>query len=246
MNLQLSIFNFKFLVCSVVGQALGELDDSGSAQAVGSQFDELLSILQGGDAAGGLDLHMGGNMLGEQLHIGKGSAGGGEAGGGLDIVGAGVGHALAQGDLLLIGQQTGLDDDLQDAAHAMFLDLMDLLGDLGPLAFLGPADVDDHIHFVSTVTDGIMGHEALGGGGGIAVGEADNGANSQLFAHIFLGLLHEGSGDADGSGGILHTIVADGLDVSPGSGLSQQGVVAFCKNFRKLHNIVLLLNVIRN
>ena len=32
--------------------------------------------------------------------------------GGLDIVSAGIGYALAQGDLLLVGQQAGLDDDL--------------------------------------------------------------------------------------------------------------------------------------
>ena len=48
-------------------------------------------------------------MLGKKLHIRKGGASLGKAGGGLDIVCAGVGDALAKGDLLLVGQQAGLN-----------------------------------------------------------------------------------------------------------------------------------------
>ena len=83
---------------------------------------------------------MGRNIFCEQLHIRKGSAGLGETGGGLDIICAGIGNALAQGDLLLVGQQTGLDDDLQELAVAGSLDGSDLGGQVFPLAFLSPAD----------------------------------------------------------------------------------------------------------
>ena len=55
---------------------------------------------------------MGRNMSGEQLHIGEGCTGLGKTGGGLDIIRAGIGNALAQGDLFFVRQQAGLDDDL--------------------------------------------------------------------------------------------------------------------------------------
>ena len=91
---------------------------------------------------------------------------------------------------------------------------------------------------------GFLGGAAVGGlgdlgfGGAVAIGETDHGANSQLIAHIFLGLLHKRSGDADGCGGVLHTVVADGLDVSPGSGLTQQGVVALGENVFQFHKYI--------
>ena len=107
-----STLNTSHLIGAVVFQALGDLHNTGSAQTGSAQFDELLSILQGRNAAGGLDLHMGSHMLCKQFHIGKGGAGLGEAGGGLDVIGAGIGNALAQGDLFFVRQQAGLDDDL--------------------------------------------------------------------------------------------------------------------------------------
>ena len=62
-------------ISAVVLEALGDLDDAGGAKAGSAQGDELFSVLQAGDAAGSLDLYMGGNMLGEQLHIVEGGAG---------------------------------------------------------------------------------------------------------------------------------------------------------------------------
>ena len=120
---------------------------------------------------------MGRNMLGKECHIFKGCAGLGETGGGLDVIGAGIGNALAKGDLLVIRQQAGLDDDLQELALAGSLDGSNFGSDLLPLAFLGPANVDDHVHFIGAVVHSIGGHEAFGSGGGIAVGEADDGAD---------------------------------------------------------------------
>ena len=105
-----SAFLILHLIRAIIFKALGNLDDSGSAQAVSAQGDELFSVFQAGNTAGGLDLHMGGNMLGKEFHVGKGCAGLGESGGSLDIVCAGVGHTLAERNLLLIRQQAGLDD----------------------------------------------------------------------------------------------------------------------------------------
>ena len=174
-------------------------------------------------------------MLCEQLHVGEGGTGLRKTGGSLDIIGTGVRNALAKSDLLIVGQQAGFDDDLQELTLAGGLDGGDLIGDLGPLALLGPADVDDHVHFVGAVIHGIGGHEALCGSGGVAIGEADDGADGQAFAHIFLGLLDEGGGDADGSGGVLHAVVANGLNLSPCGGLRQQSVVALGENFLEFH-----------
>ena len=129
-------FHFTFLICAVVCQTLGDLHDSGGAQTGCAQSDELLSVIDGGNAACGLDLHMGSNVLGKQLHIGEGSACGGEASGGLDVVSAGVGDTLAQGDLLLIGEQAGFDDDLQKFALAGSLNGSNFCGDFRKFALL--------------------------------------------------------------------------------------------------------------
>ena len=45
---------------------------------------------------------------------------------------------------------------------------------------------------------------------------------------------------ADGGGFVLHSVVADGLDVCPGGGLCQKGVVALGENLRKFHGNTLL------
>ena len=60
-------------------------------------------------------------MLGEELHVGEGSAGLGESGGSLDVVGATLGYALAKLDFLLIGKIAGFNDYLENMAAADFL-----------------------------------------------------------------------------------------------------------------------------
>ena len=109
-------------VSVVIFQSFGDLHNTAGAQAVGTQFNELFRVLQRGDAAGGLDLHMRGHMSLEQRHIGEGRARFRKTGGGLNIVRSGIGYALAQGDLFLVGEQAGLDDDLQQLSLAGFLD----------------------------------------------------------------------------------------------------------------------------
>ena len=217
-------------------QSLCDLDNAGGSQTGRAQHNELLRVGKAGNAAGSLDLHMGRDMGGEQLHVVERRAGLGKARGSLDVVRAGVGDALAQGDLFLVGEQAGLDDDFQQLSVAGGLHGGDLLRDLLPQAVLRPADVDDHVHLVRAVRHGVGGHEALGGGGVVAVGEADDGADGQPVPNVLLRLLHVGRGDADGGGVILHTVVADAFDLRPGGGLGQQGVVALGKNVFQFHD----------
>ena len=55
---------FRWLLTSILLlHGLDGLDDAAGAQTVGAQCDEILGVVQVGDAAGGLDLHMGGDML---------------------------------------------------------------------------------------------------------------------------------------------------------------------------------------
>ena len=182
---------------------------------------------------------MGCHILCKQFYIGKGSTGLTKACRGLDIIRAGIGYALAQSDLLFIGEQTRFDDHLQESSLAGCLDGCDLLGNLSPFAFLGPADIDDHIHFVRAVLHGIACHEALGSGGCVTVGKTDDGTDSQSFAHICLCLLYKRGRDTDRRGGILDAVVADSLDFFPGCSLGKQGVVALTEDLRNFHSIIL-------
>ena len=161
----------------------------------------------------------------EQGHVLPGGSAAAEAGGGLDIVRAGLGHHPAHLHLFGVGEQAGLDDDLQEPSLAGVLHGMDLLQHPVIQAVLHPADVDDHVDFGRAVVHGVGGLEALGGGGVVAVGEADDGAHGDLARHILRRLLHIGGGDAHAGTAVLHAVVADGPDLVPGSRLGQQGVV---------------------
>ena len=63
---------------------------------------------------------------------------------------------------------------------------------------------------------------------------------NRYLNEVLLSLLDKGCGDADGSGGVLHAVVTDGLDVGPSCGLTQQSVVTTSENVFQFHNIVLL------
>ena len=67
-----------------------------------SQFDKFFPIFHRSNAACRLDLNAGSDMFGEKLDILKSGSAAAEAGGGLDIVRRGVGHDLAELDLLLV------------------------------------------------------------------------------------------------------------------------------------------------
>ena len=179
-------------------------------------------------------------MLGEEGHILPGGSAAAKAGGGLDIVRPGGGDDFAEFDFFLIGEEAALDDDFEELALAGGLDGLDFRQELVPLLVLHPADVDDHVHFLRPVVHGVRCHEAFGGGGVIAVGEADDRADGQLALDILRRLLYIAGGDADAGALVLHSIVADGLDLRPGSSLGQQGVVARSENFLQFHFSVLL------
>ena len=212
-------------MCLFLFQGLHGLDDAAGAQTVGPQGDEVPGVVQVGDAAGGLDLHMGSNVCLEQGHVLPGGSAAAEAGGGLDIVRAGLRHHPAHLHLFGVGEQAGLDDDLQEPSLAGVLHGTDLVQHPIVQAVLHPADVDDHVDLGRAVVHGVGGLEALGGGGVVAVGEADDGAHGDLARHILRRLLHIGGGDAHAGAAVLHAIVADGPDLVPGSRLGQQGVV---------------------
>ena len=50
---------------------LGQLYNPGGPQAGSAKANEFLRVRQAGNASGGLDLHMGRNMLGKKRHIMK-------------------------------------------------------------------------------------------------------------------------------------------------------------------------------
>ena len=74
----------------------------------------------GRNAAGSLDLATAMHALDHQLHIVEVGTGSGEAGAGLDVVRACLADDITHLFLFLVGQQAGLDDDLQDlVAHRL-------------------------------------------------------------------------------------------------------------------------------
>ena len=67
-------------------QSLCDLDNAGGSQTGRAQHNELLRVGKAGNAAGSLDLHMGRNVRGEQLHVVERGARGREAGNGVEGV----------------------------------------------------------------------------------------------------------------------------------------------------------------
>ena len=126
---------------------------------------------------------------------------------------------------------------------------VDLLKDLVVLALLDPAEVDDHVDLGRAVVHGVGGLKALGGGGvvavgRVAVGEADDRADGQLAEAIVLllgdvvrGVIHIGLRDADARAAVFDAVVTDLLDVLPGGGLLEEGMVNVLENFLNVHDI---------
>ena len=106
---------------------LHSLDDAAGAQAGSPQIDEILRILQIGDTAGSLDLHVGPHVLGEQGHVLPGGAAPAEAGGGLDLVRAGGCGDLTHLDFFFLCQKAGLDYHFENVFSTSSLDLFDFI-----------------------------------------------------------------------------------------------------------------------
>ena len=129
-----------------------------------------------------------------QGHVLPGSAAATEAGGGLDEVRAGLGDDLTHLNFFFLSQQTSLDDDFQQLAVTGGLDRLDLLQQGVPLLVLHPAQVDDHVDLRCALFYSGLRLEALDGGGVVAVGEADDGADGQAALEVLCRLLHVAGG----------------------------------------------------
>ena len=124
---------------------------------------------------------------------------------------------------------------------------VDLLKDLIVLPLLDPAEVDDHVDLGRAVSDGGLGLHALDAAGRVAVGEADDRADGQLAEAIVLllgdvvrGVIHIGLRDADARAAVFDAVVTDLLDVLPGGGLLEEGMVHMLQNFLNVHCIFFL------
>ena len=123
---------------------------------------------------------------------------------------------------------------------------VDLLKDLVVLALLDPAEVDDHVDLGRAVGDGGLGLHALDAAGRVAVGEADDRADGQLAEAIVLllgdvvrGVVHIGLRNADARAAVFDAVVTDLLDILPGGGLLEEGMVNMLENFLNVHSYLL-------
>ena len=142
---------------------------------------------------------------------------------------------MAEADLLLLREQAALDDDLQELAPGGLPHGADVLLHRVPGAVLHHGDVDDHVDLIGAVFDGVLGLKGLGGGGHVAVGEADDRAEGEPIAHIALGAGDVAGRDADAGAVVLDGLVAELADLFRGAVHPQQGVVAFFQNFSYIH-----------
>ena len=156
---------------------------------------------------------------------------GGKAGAGLDEVRARVGDDAAEAALLVVGEQAALDDDLEDVALAGAAHGGDILGDGVPVAVLDHGEVYDHVYLIRALGNGVGGLEGLGGGGHVAVREADDRADRHAAGEVFLRARNVAGGNADRGAAVFHGLVTEGAYFfAPGVG-AQQGMVAAGKYF---------------
>ena len=215
--------------------AVQDLDGAGGAQTVCAEGEELFHIVHGGDAASSLDLAAACHALDHQLDVVEGCACGGEAGAGLDVVSACLADDVTHPALLVVGQQAGLDDDLQDLIAHSLLDGADVLAHGVVLAVLQAADVDDHIHLGCTVLDGGLGLKGLGSGVHRTQREADHTAHRDAACHVLDGLLHIAGVDADRGRVVCNGLVAQGLDLGPCGLRLEQGVIDVGQDLFSIH-----------
>ena len=171
------------------------------------------------------------HALDHQLHIVEVCACGGEAGAGLDVVRACLADDIAHLFLFLVGQQAGLDDDLQHLVAHSSLDGGNVIADVVVLLVLQPADVDDHIDLGRAVLDGSFSLKRLAFGVHSAEGEANDAADRHAARHILDGLLDVAGVDADRRAVVGDGLIAQGLDLRPGSLRLEQGVVDLAQHF---------------
>ena len=118
-----------------------------------------------------------------------------------------------------------------EAGHFDVMHGGDVIGDGVPVAVLDHGEVDDHVDLVRALGDGVRSLEGLGGGGHVAVGEADDGADGHAAREVFLRARDVAGRYADGGAAVLHGLVAELADLSAARVGAQQGVVAAGKYF---------------
>ena len=172
----------------------------------------------------------------QQAHIVRRGAAGGKAGGGLDIVRTAVGDDAAEHALFLLGQQAALDDNLEDTAAAGLTHGADIGRDIIPAAVLDHGQIDDHIHLVSTIADGLRRLERLDGRSVISVREADDRADAQPVTDIFLRPGNMARRDAHTGAAVAHALIAEGADLRCSGIHTQERMIAAGKNLSKFHD----------
>lgn len=137
-------------------------------------------------------------VLLEELNISEGSSSGAKTGWGLNVVSSCFINDMGYLSYLIISKKAGLNDDLEDAfVSASLLDEPDFPSNIWVAALLQPADVDDHVNFISAVFNGLLGLEDLNFGRRISKGEADDCGNFDFWVgKIDLGILNEAGRDA--------------------------------------------------
>ena len=93
---------------------LNDLHARARADARRARGDHRLQPFEIADAAGRLDAHLGADDAPHQRDVRRRRAAGTEPGGRLHVVGAGRFRQRARGDLLVVGEQRRLDDDLAE------------------------------------------------------------------------------------------------------------------------------------
>ena len=216
-------------------QLHSELDDAAGAKTVRAEIDEVLRVLDGGDAAGGLNLQRVRGELAQERNVFAGSAALAEARGGLDEVGSRGGDDRAQTDLFLLRQQAALDDDLQDLALRGLAHGGNVLLHLVPAAVLDHGEVDDHIDLVGAVGNRVRRLKCLGRRGAVAVWEADHGAEREPVADVALRAGQMAGRDADAGAVIFDGLIAELADLGRSAVDPKKGMVAFFKDIFEFH-----------
>ena len=134
-------------------------------QTARAGLHHVYGLLPAVHAAGGLALQGIGDGGLHQPDVRHGCAAGTKAGAGFDVVGARIDASLAGEHLLLIGQVAAFNNDLYQRVGSSFHDTANIAFQQGQIAAFQRADVDDHIHFVRAIGDGVPGFEGLDGGG---------------------------------------------------------------------------------
>ena len=95
--------------------------------------------------------------------------------------------------------------------------------------------MDDHVDFIRAVFHCVARLKGLCGGGGIAVREADDGADGHASGAVVVRKAHIGRRDADAGRPVMHGVVAERTNVLTRGVHSQQRVIYMGEYFLQFH-----------